>query len=88
MLSLNLRGGLNLPYKQCHLRFLNQKLKLPVIGILETKKEEITNFIIRRLWTDSDFAYSYMPSVGASVGLCLIWNKILVVNTSVLQGSH
>lgn len=88
MISWNIRGGLNLARKQRYLRFLNCKFKIAILGILETKKEVTDEFVVHRLWTDNDFDFTYVPSLGATAGLFLIWNKKLVINSSMLQGSR
>lgn len=49
MVSWNIRGGLHLARKQHFLRFLNREFKLSILGVLETKKEVIVDFIVRRL---------------------------------------
>lgn len=33
----------------------------------------------------TDYDYSYMPLVGNSAGLCLIWNTMLIANLSILN---
>lgn len=53
---------------------------------METKKELVDDFLIRILQVDSDFGFSYVPLVGSSAGLCLIWNSLLVTKPLVLQG--
>lgn len=55
---------------------------------METKKECVDDFLVRRLWMDVDYGYLFVPSVGNSAGLCLIWNSVLIANPSILKGNR
>lgn len=61
ILSWNTRGELGKGRKQGFLRFLNRKYGLYVSGIVEMKKGIIDDFLMQRLWVNSDFAYSFVP---------------------------
>lgn len=58
------------------------------MGLMETKRESIDGFLMRRLWSNLNFGFHFVPSMGQSVGLCLIRNSRLVVNHSVMNGSQ
>lgn len=88
MLSWNVRGGFGKGRKQRFSRFLNRKYGFSFLGIVETKREQINDFLVRRLWVKSDFDYSFVPSKGRSAGLCLIWNSKLVSNSVVQKGAR
>ncbi|XP_050227685.1 uncharacterized protein LOC126677214 [Mercurialis annua] len=53
------------------------------MGLVETKKEDIDDFTIRRLWPNLDFDYCYSSSVGASGGLLCVWNSSLISPTRI-----
>lgn len=46
MVSWNVRGGLHFTRKQKFLQFLNCKHNLSMLGILETKKDVVDDFIV------------------------------------------
>lgn len=80
MLAWNIRGGLGRGRKQRFLRFFNRNYGFSFLGIVETKRECIDEFLIRKLWVNSDFDFSFVPSVGLLAGLCLIWIKTIIFN--------
>ncbi|XP_050211808.1 uncharacterized protein LOC126661967 [Mercurialis annua] len=82
------KGGLSLSRKQRFVRSLVFKNHLSVLGLIETKKESFDEFGIRRLWPNSDFNFSFSPSQGASGGLVLIWNKLLISPTRLITSSR
>ncbi|XP_050232953.1 uncharacterized protein LOC126681456 [Mercurialis annua] len=53
------------------------------MGLIETKKEVIDDFLIRRLWPNLDFDYCYSSSNGASGGLLCVWNSSLISPTRI-----
>ncbi|XP_050222690.1 uncharacterized protein LOC126672781 [Mercurialis annua] len=76
-ISWNCRGGLSYPRKQRTIRSLISKHCLSVIGLIETKRELLDDFLISRLWPNCNYGYCFSPSVGASGGLLCIWDKTI-----------
>ncbi|XP_050222686.1 uncharacterized protein LOC126672777 [Mercurialis annua] len=60
------------------------KNQLSIIGLIEIKKETVDEFLINRLWPSNDFGYCFSPSIGASGGLCCIWNSTVLSPTRVV----
>lgn len=69
MVSWNIRGGLSNLRKQRFLRFLGRSHGFSFLRLLETKKEIVDDFLVRRLWVNADYGYSFIPSTGRSAGL-------------------
>ncbi|XP_050217574.1 uncharacterized protein LOC126668410 [Mercurialis annua] len=61
---------------------------LSFIGLVESKKELIDEFLVRKIWPNLDFSFDFVPSISASGGLLLIWNKVLLNNFSVSKGAR
>ncbi|XP_050217511.1 uncharacterized protein LOC126668347 [Mercurialis annua] len=61
---------------------------LSFIGLVESKKELIDEFLVRKIWPNLDFSFDFVPFIGASGGLLLIWNKVLLNNFSVSKGAR
>lgn len=62
--------------KQRFLKFLNCKHSF--FSRFQTKKEFINEILVRKLWANSNYDFSFVPPVGLSVGLCLILNLSLI----------
>ncbi|XP_050233385.1 uncharacterized protein LOC126681874 [Mercurialis annua] len=58
------------------------------LGLLETKKESIDLFMVRRLWPNLDFDILFVSSVGASGGLLWVLNTVSINVTSILTGNR
>lgn len=58
------------------------------LGLLETKCEEIDDYLVKKLSVNADFDYFFIPSMGLSAGLCLIWNVSLTSNHCILYGNQ
>ncbi|XP_050221486.2 uncharacterized protein LOC126671737 [Mercurialis annua] len=61
---------------------------LAFIGLVESKKEIVDYFVVKKIWPNLDFSFDWVPSIGASGGLLLIWNTILLNNISVSKGAR
>ncbi|XP_050212856.1 uncharacterized protein LOC126664492 [Mercurialis annua] len=46
------------------------------------------DFLINRLWPSNDFGYCYSPFIGASGGLCCIWNLSVLSPTRIVTYSR
>ncbi|XP_050211520.1 uncharacterized protein LOC126661702 [Mercurialis annua] len=86
--SWNCRGGLLFNRKQKFIRDLVSTHKLAFIGLLESKRELVDDFLVRKLWPNLDFMFDWIPSVGASGGLLLIWNSVSLSNVAISKGSR
>ncbi|XP_050207802.1 uncharacterized protein LOC126657190 [Mercurialis annua] len=60
---------------------------LSFIGLLESKKDFTDAFLVRKLWPNLDFDFAWVPSIGSSRGLLIIWNSVLLSNITVVSGS-
>ncbi|XP_050207746.1 uncharacterized protein LOC126657147 [Mercurialis annua] len=58
------------------------------MGLVETKKEIIDDFTIRRLWPNLDFDYCYSSSNGASGGLVCVWKSSLISVTNIRKSDR
>ncbi|GAU12613.1 hypothetical protein TSUD_132230 [Trifolium subterraneum] len=73
-ISWNIRG-LGGVEKRKEVRKLVEDLNPFLVCLQETKLQFCEDSICSSLWGNSDYAYSYRPSVGASGGLLTIWNS-------------
>ncbi|XP_072064497.1 uncharacterized protein [Arachis hypogaea] len=46
-----------------------------MLGLVETKKELVTNFDVARIWGRDRACWEFVSSIGASGGLLLIWDE-------------
>ncbi|XP_050217795.1 uncharacterized protein LOC126668650 [Mercurialis annua] len=67
---------------------LVSKHNLCFIGLLESKKEIIDAFLVRKLWPNLDYGFDWVPSLGAFGGLLLIWNSMLMQSVSISKGTR
>ncbi|XP_050225835.1 uncharacterized protein LOC126675263 [Mercurialis annua] len=58
--------------------FLLSNKTIKSVGLIETKREVIDDFIASRLWPNSDYSFCFSPSSGASGGLLCLWDKKLL----------
>ncbi|XP_050233241.1 uncharacterized protein LOC126681735 [Mercurialis annua] len=87
-ISWNCRGGLLNHRKQHFVQSLVNKYHLSFFGLLETKKDTVDAFLVRKLWPNLYFDFAWVPSVGPSSGLLVIWNTIILQNTVIVSGSR
>ncbi|XP_057730285.1 uncharacterized protein LOC130945591 [Arachis stenosperma] len=59
-----------------------------MVGLLETKREEISVFDVARIWGSSSIGWEYVESVGATGGLLLIWDDIIFQRTNCYKGER
>ncbi|XP_055960992.1 uncharacterized protein LOC130015249 [Mercurialis annua] len=84
----DLTGGLLNSRKQKFIRDMVSANKLAFMGLVESKKELVDDFLLRKLWPNLDFDFAFVPSCGASGGLLLIWNTALMKNVVVGKGNQ
>ncbi|XP_050211746.1 uncharacterized protein LOC126661907 [Mercurialis annua] len=58
------------------------------IGLVESKKEFVNDFLIRKLWPNLDCNFDWVASNGASGSLIIIWNTVLLHNVSICKGDR
>ncbi|XP_050222649.1 uncharacterized protein LOC126672737 [Mercurialis annua] len=75
--SWNCRGGLSFNRKEHFIRNMVSTNNLSFIGLLESKKEVVGEFLVSKLWPNLDYKFDFIPSVGASGGILLIWNSMM-----------
>lgn len=69
ILSLNINGFGKGDYKMDWVRILINSHKVAVVGIQETKRKEVTDMMLKRLWGSMDFDFFYVGSPGQGGGL-------------------
>ncbi|XP_050238319.1 uncharacterized protein LOC126687807 [Mercurialis annua] len=84
----NCRGGIHNSRKQNFIKDLVRDHDIAFLGLLETKKELIDLFMVRRLFPHLDYDFSFVPSIGASGGLLWIWNTSVINVTSISTGDR
>ncbi|XP_050207537.1 uncharacterized protein LOC126656955 [Mercurialis annua] len=82
------QGGLLNHRKQHFIWNMVSKYNLCFIGLFESKKESIDIFLVRKLWPNLGFDFSWVPSVGSSGGLFIIWNTVLLQNIEMVSGTR
>ncbi|KAK8681047.1 hypothetical protein V6N13_053454 [Hibiscus sabdariffa] len=73
VLCWNVRG-LGVKSKQSMIRKTTSRNKVEMVFLQETKKEEILELEVGRLWYDDNFCFVTAPSSGKSGGLITIWD--------------
>lgn len=85
-MSWNLRGS-NIEEKLHSVRRLVRKFKPLFIGIQETRN--MVNIMTpRRFWGNQAHKWVYLPSVGMSSSLLLMWNTDLIQVYGILKGAY
>ncbi|GMI93806.1 hypothetical protein HRI_003050000 [Hibiscus trionum] len=74
ILTWNVRG-LGSEAKSLAVRRLVLSQKVEVLFLQETKKQEITESEIHRLWPENELEYRISNADGMSRGLIVIWDK-------------
>ncbi|GJQ89987.1 RNA-directed DNA polymerase, eukaryota [Tanacetum coccineum] len=74
-------------HKQNWIRDIIQHEKLSVIGIQETKMEQIDQVFVKSLWIWDNVEFAFIGSIGASGGTLIIWNTSIFIKEGVLVGS-
>ncbi|XP_050233562.1 uncharacterized protein LOC126682049 [Mercurialis annua] len=87
-ISWNSRGSLLNHRKQRFIQNMVSKYNLSLFGMLETKKDSIDAFLVRKLWPNLDFDFAWVPLVGASGELLIIYNYVLLHNIEIDSGSR
>ncbi|GJX93757.1 RNA-directed DNA polymerase, eukaryota, partial [Tanacetum coccineum] len=80
-------AGLGQGHKQSWIRDIIHHEKLSVIGIQETKMEQIDQIFVKSLWVRDNVDFASNGSIGASGGTLTIWNTSIFVKEGVLVGS-
>ncbi|XP_015935063.1 uncharacterized protein LOC107461112 [Arachis duranensis] len=80
--------GLRGDGKLSMVKSLKKKYNLNMVGLLETKREEISVFDVARIWGSSSIGWEYVESVGAIGGLLLIWDDIMFQRTNCYKGER
>lgn len=76
-MSWNIRG-LGHDEKIVAIRNAIKQNNVTICSILESKKEIVTDSLIRSLWGNSGCSYLYVPSEGASGGIIMMWKEGVV----------
>ncbi|XP_050211912.1 uncharacterized protein LOC126662068 [Mercurialis annua] len=88
LLSQGILGGLSFSRKQRIIRSFVSKHALSLVGLIETKKEIIDDFLSSRLWPNGDYCFCFSPSSGASGGLLCLWDKRVLTACSIITDSR
>ena len=73
VLSWNVRG-LNCPYKRGNLKWVLRRCSCDVAILQESKMEVVTRSIAISLWSRRPFEWIYLPSVGCSGAIIVLWD--------------
>ena len=73
ILSWNVRG-LNCPINRGHVRQVLQNYFCDIAILQESKMEDVNNPIAIRLWGRRPVDWIFLPSIGRSEGIIVIWN--------------
>lgn len=82
ILTLNLNGLGKGDFKSFWVSDLIKKHNIAMVGLQETKRREISDLMVKRIWGSPDFEFVYRNSVGQGGGLLSVWNKHLFVKES------
>jgi len=77
VISYNVRG-LGGTEKRVEVRRLVQEKNPNVLCIQESKLGFVDDNVIKAIWVDALFGYSFQSSVGASGGMITVWNNSLL----------
>lgn len=84
ILSLNTNGlGIG-DFKVSWIRNLIFKHKIDFVGIQESKRKNLSDMVIKRIWGSPDYEFVYKGSNGQGGGLINIWNKNLFLKEQVI----
>jgi len=77
VISYNVRGlsGVEKIVEVC--RLVQEKNPF-VLCIQESKLSYVDDNLIKEIWGDAPYSYSYQPSVGASRGMITVWNNSFI----------
>jgi len=77
IISYNVRG-LGGGEKRVEVRRLVEEKNPFVLCIQESKLGFVDDFLVKSIWGNATFGFSFQPSVGASGGLVTVWDSSLV----------
>ncbi|KAF5478850.1 hypothetical protein F2P56_005379 [Juglans regia] len=87
IMSWNVRG-INEVNKRLYIKSLLRSWKVDIVCLQETKLEVISLRIIRSLWSCLQVGWHYLPSIGASRGILVMWDKRVVENKENFMGDY
>ncbi|KAK8641030.1 hypothetical protein V6N13_008781 [Hibiscus sabdariffa] len=74
VLSWNVQG-LGSQVKRKAIRSLLRKQRIEMSFLVETKLEVISKNVIKSIWWIDAFSYDFVPSLGSSVRIIVIWEQ-------------
>ena len=77
LLSLNINGLGKGEFKGYWINSLISKHNISFVGIQESKRKELSEMDIKKIWGGNDFDFVQKGSLGKSGGIICIWNKNL-----------
>ena len=77
IMSHNINGFGRGDYKIPLIRKLVEDNKIDFVGLQETKRREISDWMIKNIWGSQDFDTVSKSALGQGGGLICIWNKHL-----------
>jgi hypothetical protein len=86
ILTWNVRG-LNEGNKRMRVRRLLSQWKVDIVCLQETKLEMITTSLVQSLWRCPYAEWCFVPSIGASGGILLMWHRRVVSKVDVCVGT-
>lgn len=85
ILSLNVNGFGKGDFKLAWINNIIGTHKVAIVGIQETKRNKISDLMMRRLWGSLDFDFVFIESVGQGGGILTCWNKNLMEKNTVIS---
>jgi hypothetical protein len=86
IISWNVRG-LGNPLKRKKIKVEVRQREPDVLMLQETKVEVVDGLLIRSVWDSRHKDWSYLPSVGASGGILVVWDSRVATCLDVIRGS-
>ena len=77
ILSWNTRG-LGAREKRMLVKHTIRKSKPDIVMLQETKLENIHEWDVREFTGSDSWTWSFLPSIGASGGIIVLWNKLKI----------
>ncbi|XP_016172594.1 uncharacterized protein LOC107614981 [Arachis ipaensis] len=65
-----------------------RKNNVNILGLIETKKNEVTKFDVVQIWENDAVDWEYVGSEGASGSLLLMWDKIIFKLSNCYKGER
>ncbi|XP_016186193.1 uncharacterized protein LOC107627894 [Arachis ipaensis] len=69
-------------------KMLKRKYNINMLGLIETKREDISKYDVGRIWGNSTVGWEFVESDGASGGLLLMWDDMMFQKRNCYKGER